>query len=105
MTENPDFLSYHEAFALGSEPELELEPAPFEAPTESEILLDPQEVTALAHAYWVERGSPSESTQEEQDADWFRAESCLRARIAGAAEESLAQVESAEDLEPGIDRA
>jgi hypothetical protein len=96
MTENPDFLSYREAFALGSETEPELEPAPFEAPTESEILLDPEEVAALAHAYWIERGSPSESTQEEQDADWYRAESCLRARIAAEAEEPLAQVESAE---------
>jgi hypothetical protein len=105
MTENPDFLSYHEAFALGSEPELELEPAPFEAPAESEILLDPQEVAALAYAYWVERGSPSESAQEEKDADWFRAESCLRARTAGAAESPPAQAESAESREVGLDCA
>lgn len=96
MIENPDLLSYHEAFALGSEPEPELEPAPFVAATESEILLDPQEVAALAYAYWVERGSPSESPQEERDADWFRAESCLRARIAAADEVPPAELESQE---------
>ena len=96
MIENPDLLSYHEAFALGSELEPELEPPPFEAATESEILWDPQEVAALAYGYWVERGSPCDSPQEEKDADWFRAESCLRARIAAAAVAPPAEAESAE---------
>jgi hypothetical protein len=107
MKEIPDLLSYHEVFALGSEPEPEPEPepAPIEAETESEILLDPQEIAALAYGYWVERGSPGESTQEEKDADWFRAESCLRAGGAAAAAGPPAQAGSAEGPEVDVDGA
>lgn len=107
MKEIPDLLSYHEVFALGSEPEPEPEPepAPIEAETESEILLDPQEIAALAYGYWVERGSPCDSLQEEKDADWFRAESFLRTGIAAAAPEPLARAESAQGLDADVDGA
>lgn len=37
---------------------------------------DPEQVAALAHQYWQERGCPSGSPDE----DWFRAERALNER-------------------------
>ncbi len=69
-----------------AEPETISTPSPsLEAPlevgaTEStpEFTLDPQEVSRLAHSYWVARNYQPGS----QVADWFRAENELRARAA-----------------------
>lgn len=92
MTASSEVLSDPEVHAS----EREAAPAPAEAEAVSEILLDPEKVASLAYGYWVERGSPCDSPQEEKDADWFRAESCLRARIAAAAVAPPAEAESAE---------
>lgn len=67
--------------------EREPEPASVKAEAGSEILLDPEKAASLAYGYRVERGSPCDSPQEVKDADWFRAETCLRARIAAAADQ------------------
>lgn len=61
--------------------------AAVEALTGSEVLVDPQEVASLAYAYWLERGCPCDSPQAEKDADWYRAESCLKARIAATGQQ------------------
>jgi hypothetical protein len=81
MSEHLEMPIEAEVQASGDEPE-SAQPEPM---TGSEIPLDPQQVACLANRYWQERGSPKDSSQENQDADWFRAESELKARIAAAA--------------------
>jgi hypothetical protein len=48
--------------------------------------LDPEEVTRLAHAYWLERGGEGGSAED----DWLRAERELRARQAAGKEKPMA---------------
>jgi len=68
-----------------------------ESMVESETLLNPAEVASLAYGYWLERGCPCDSTQEDKDADWFRAESELRAQSAAPAKRPPAQAELRDD--------
>ena len=77
--------------------EHELESAQPESQAGSEILLDPQDVACLAYEYWHDRGCPCDSTLQDQEADWFRAESELRARIAGAAAQPSVLAEPTEN--------
>jgi hypothetical protein len=84
-----------EVRASGHEPEF----AQPESVAGSEILLDPQEVACLAYRYWHERGCPCDSPQEDREADWFRAEAELRARIAAAAARSPALAEPTQRMQ------
>ena len=87
MTAIAEVLSEPEAEA----PEQELDSAPVaEAVAETEMLLDRQKVASLAYGYWLERGCPCNSPQADREADWFRAESELRSRIASTIAEPAA---------------
>jgi hypothetical protein len=50
-------------------------------PVQSHSVADHEEIARLAYAYWVERGCPHGSSEE----DWFRAETTLREQAHEAA--------------------